>query len=393
MGYSIGLFLERAKAKESRVSVRLYTRGKGVRKHRNERVGNVPNLVVNTKHWHKGGLSPKAPQDQQQRITAIRERINALQADLQRNPQYITAATVRRYLWPDTTDGWVKLFEAAAAQANANTAERYRYSLLSFQRFCKKEQPSQDLYVKWGQWLPRKYEATTVNSYIGAVRSCFDTVGQSVTRKGLRLKEPKRKGGIALSAAELSAIYALDLKVGSSLGRHRDALICACITSLRSCDWHFFSTEWIGREVVNKKTSVSTPIPKHPVIIELIRRNGGAINTAKNPNNQLRRIGKLASEACPSLLSMVTYRKKNVTRWEALVSHVGRRTYVSHGRSHRVDPAELLRFTGHVSFKQLEHYNAGSMTAEEQANTDADIAARVIPVEVFTPSKLSVVNE
>lgn len=393
MAFSIGLFLEDPTAKESRVYVRYYTRGKGVRRMRNERVGTIPNLVVNPKHWHEGNLSRKAPESQRERINAVRIRIDAFQADLQKNPRYVTAAVVRGYLWPASTDGWTKLFKAAAAHPKPKTAERYHYSLLSFLRFRKDQQPTPELFLQWAHSLSKKYEPASVNSYVGAVRSCFEAIGVTVTRKGLRIKEPKTKGGIALSPVELAAIYALPLQIGSSMGRHRDALLCACITSLRASDWHYFATEWIGREVQNQKTGVWTPVPKHQVLMELIQRNGGVILTAKNPNNQLRKIGRLASASCPSLLSLVTYRKKLIPRWEALVSHVGRRTYVSSGFKHGVAPDELLRFTGHSSFKQLEHYNAGSMTTEERATKDADIAARVIPIEVFAPSKLSVVNE
>lgn len=211
VAFSIGLFLEDPTAKESRVYVRYYTRGKGVRRMRNERVGTIPNLVVNPKHWHEGNLSRKAPESQRERINAVRIRIDAFQADLQKNPRYVTAAVVRGYLWPASTDGWTKLFKAAAAHPKPKTAERYHYSLLSFLRFRKDQQPTPELFLQWAHSLSKKYEPASVNSYVGAVRSCFEAIGVTVTRKGLRIKEPKTKGGIALSPVELAAIYALPL--------------------------------------------------------------------------------------------------------------------------------------------------------------------------------------
>lgn len=393
MRVSIGLFWDGGKdAEVGRISVRFYTRSNGGKK-RGGRVGNVPNLQVQRKHWNDGNLTGKAPVEQRELVNELLARIVKFQAELLAKPRYVSASSIKAFLWPDITDGWVKLFKAAADQPVENTAVHYHYALKSFERFAQGKQPTAEVFEAWALAIRTNYEPKTVNSYIGSVRSCFEAIGIVMKRRGLRVKEPKIKGGIALSLAELLAIYNLDLKPGSSLARHRDALLCACITSLRCCDWYHFRLENVGLDVINTKTGARTPIPMHPVLIELIERNGGYIKTADNPNRALRRIGKLASATCPSLNTLVTFRKKEIPRWLALVSHVGRRTYVSHGFSHRVDPADLLRFTGHSSFKQLEHYNAGSLTVEERTSQDAVIATKVIPLDTFTSPKLSVVNE
>lgn len=385
-----GLFLSTPKAKESHVYVRMYPTkldrwNKG--KIGNVRVGVIPNLTVRTRHWVKGGLTPTAPSEQRALIDAVRAKLTSLQAELTAKPRHINAANVRAYLWPAHRDQWGKLFAVAAGMTKPATARRYRFSILSYKRFCRGQQPTAELFSAWVKHIATTKAERTANSYAGAVRSCSDAIGLQVQRHGLRVKEPTEKSGIALTTNELKAFLNLPLEQGSTLARVRDAFIIACLSSLRSVDWCMFSLPNIGREVVNAKTGKPTPLPDLPLVRQLIERNGGTIAIPKDINRPLRLVAERVAITCPSLLAEVEVLGKVVPRWYACTSHCGRRTFVSHGYANKVDLNELMRFTGHGSTAQLERYNASIISHTEQAAKDAAIASRVINLDLDTPSK------
>jgi hypothetical protein len=97
-------------------------------------------------------------------------------------------------------------------------------------------------------------------------------------------------------------------------------------------------------------------------------------------------VAKKVAETCPSLLAEVELKGKVTPRWFRCVSHVGRRTFVSQGYANSVPPSELMRFTGHANVKQLEAYNASIVSAQEQAASDAAIAAKVIRLDLEPPT-------
>jgi integrase len=383
--FKFGLFIEKPKDKESRVYLRMYTR-KGKGRVRNERVGVVPNLLVKTRHWHKGGLTPAATDEQHALVEAVRSKLTSLQAELIAKPQHITAANVKALLFPSTRDVWPRLFALAANKPKPKTAERYRYSLLSFKRHCRSGQPTHDLFKSWAKAMEEEGKAArTINSYLGAVRSLCESVDLIFSCKKLRKKEPTNKNGIALSTDELKALLDAPFKSGTADARVRDAFVIACLSSLRSIDWCMFSEENIGKEVVNKKTGKKTPLPDLPLVRQLIERNGGSIELPKRVNAVLRRVSKRVSAACPSLLEEVEVKGESFPRWHLVTSHVGRRTFVSHGFENGLTAAELMRFTGHGSVKQLEAYNASIVSPQEQAASDAAIASKVIRLDLDTP--------
>lgn len=376
--YTFSLALETPRAKTSRVAIRMYTvhgRTKQLR-----RVCSVANLVVCPRHWVRGGtLTATATDEQRALLDAIRDKLNALAADLIQRPRLLTPNDVRVWLYPPTVNVWPRAEQLAKTKGNT-----YPVAVKRYRAYVGDAQPTNDNLQAWCAAMIA--DGLTVNSVIGyraAAVSVLRSAG--VDLKGGRPKvKGDRKAGIALTTAELDALLRVDLP--ADLARWRDALLIACCCALRVSDWHHFKRANVGKEVRNCKTGKLTPLPAHPLITQLIDRNGGDLRVPnrKRPVHPdvFRRIARAAADLCPSLNDLVDVKGRTIPRWQAVTSHCGRRTFVSQGIDRDTPYQDLIRYTGHASVQQLLAYHATTMNAEQRAAKDVDIASRVIPLGV-----------
>lgn len=378
MALRFNLYLSDPKAPKSTVYLRGYTVSEANRKKaRNESFGVVPNLTIDTAHWHKGGLIAKAPKAQHDIIQALTSKIEALQADILTKPRHLSNAEVRSYLWASEVDGWTKLTNSLSKIERKGTHKLYRLALAQFKKFCERAQPTSELYIHWVHQMKKSDKApATVNTYAGAVRSLLAEVGITIDRtRNLRANQGESGKDLhALTAQELTAIAKLELVQGSTLARVRDAFLCACLSSLRLSDWHYFSLEFIGQYVKNTKTRKRTLLPES--VRPFIERNGGMINYPADPNKGIRQLAKLASERCPSLGLLVSYKGKNVPKWTAITSHCARRTFATLSSNSGASLEAIRQLTGHASDAQAAKYVKDindSATDLERANTTSNL--------------------
>ena len=275
MQISVHLYLEKPKAKESRVYLRLRQKGKGKARARSVRVGVVPNLKVNPKHWKHGGLTAAATHEQQAQVVAVQKRIATLQVDLNERPRRVEASTVKAWIWPTETDQWARLFAASEAIDVQSTKDMYGVALRRFRKHCQGHQPNGTLFAQWAKALTKTtLLPASTTAYVAGVRSLCDTIGITLPKRVDQKKKIEAKL-YALTLGEIHAIALVPLEAGSKLAIVRDAFLCACASSLRLSDWHYFRVEHLGRQVINKKTKKKTLLPDTPTLHELIKRNGG----------------------------------------------------------------------------------------------------------------------
>lgn len=167
---------------------------------------------------------------------------------------------------------------------------------------------------------------------------------------------------VYLTNKEIEDIYLKKLPESrlKILERARDIFIIGCLVGLRYGDLsrvkqhHIYPDNTI--KIVMGKTNQSVSIPMHPIVKQILDKNGGAMPDKidlSNMNGYLKRIAKLV----PSLSVEVALEKRcnGVTsiykkmKWEMVSTHICRRSFATNAWKAGVPISHIMAITGHKS--------------------------------------------
>jgi integrase len=176
--------------------------------------------------------------------------------------------------------------------------------------------------------------------------------------------EPEEANAVYLTMAELRRINNLPLPAG--LAVVRDRFLLGCFTALRYSDFSVITRRNIVEkmiEVKTRKTGVKVVIPVHPVVREILKRNGGdfpKITFCSNTfGNRLRKICQLAGIHSPVLyertIGMNVVRKR-VKKYTLVTSHTARRTGATNMYLANIPTFRIMLITGHSTEESFFRY-------------------------------------
>jgi len=264
-----------------------------------------------------------------------------------------------------------------------STYKRYKVFLRLLERYeghCLKELMIAEVnaeftrnFLEFG--LREEYSKSTIYRTIDFVR----TILNFLEKRGIRtfayeLELPKlvkhRMDLVILNEEELKTIK--ETVVPDQLQPAKDWLIISCFTGQRVSDFMDFSKDKLQvikekkcLAFMQKKTKKNILLPLHPVVKEILKNNDCFPKKlpVQRYNLQIKQIVKLAG-----ITGEIKVRKRRgfrvseemVPKWEAISSHIGRRSFASNFYG-KIPTPLLMEATGH-STEEMFHRYIGTMT-------------------------------
>lgn len=226
-----------------------------------------------------------------------------------------------------------------------------------------------------------EYSKSTLYRTIHFVR----TILNFLEKRGIRtliyeLELPKEKKFhqiVTLSEDELTTIKKTEVPV--HLRAAKDWLVISCYTGQRVSDFMNFNIEMMevldGRpcmSFVQKKTQKEILLALHPAALVVMSKNNNSFParlSTKKYNDQIKEVVHLSG-----IKSLVKVRKRQgfrayemmVQKWEAITSHIGRRSFASNFYG-KIPTPLLMEATGH-STEQMFHRYINSVDTERTRN-------------------------
>lgn len=180
---------------------------------------------------------------------------------------------------------------------------------------------------------------------------------------------------VALTIEELSLLVNLDVADNKRLENVRDLFLLGCYTALRISDLMRLRAENITHETIKvrvKKTSEILEIPLIEPAKAIIARypllNFRRI-TAQKFNDYIHEVCRMAGISDQTLLTLKsgtqTLERKG-EKWEFVSSHAMRRTFVSIALELGLGESDIMKMTGHKSYKDFKKYNKRTTSAVAQ---------------------------
>lgn len=215
-----------------------------------------------------------------------------------------------------------------------------------------------------------EYCKSTVHRTIYFIR----TILNFLEKRGIRtcvyeLELPKeRKVNLFVTLNEDELIKIDGTKVPEELTAARDWLIISCYTGQRVSDFMNFELENMeivhGRpcmSFIQQKTQKEILLPLHPAILTILNRNSNSFPqklASHKYNLQIKEVVRLAG-----INNLVKVRKRQgfrsiemfVQKWEAIVSHLGRRSFASNFYG-KIPTPLLMEATGHSTEQMFHRY-------------------------------------
>lgn len=215
-----------------------------------------------------------------------------------------------------------------------------------------------------------EYCKSTIHRTIYFIR----TILNFLEKRGIRtfvyeLELPKEKRSnlfVTLNEDEIIKIKSAEMP--ENLKAARDWLVISCYTGQRVSDFMNFNIENMeiihGRpcmSFVQQKTQKEILLPLHPATLNILNKNANTFprKLATNIyNSQIKEVVRLAG-----INNLVKVRKRKgfrgiemlVQKWEAAVSHIGRRSFASNFYG-KIPTALLMEATGHSTEQMFHRY-------------------------------------
>jgi integrase len=184
---------------------------------------------------------------------------------------------------------------------------------------------------------------------------------------------------VYLSMEELDTIWKLDLSNKPKLDRTRDAFLFDCYTGIRLADLRNLKTEYINGErlrIVTQKNRERVVIPLHPVVLEIMEKNGQ--NPPKLMSDQ--KFRDYIKELCEvaGIDEMVSTEKtyggekgpRVCPKYKLVSVHTGRRSFATNHYLAGFDTISIMMMTGHRTEKAFLRYIR--VTPEQNADRVAE---------------------
>lgn len=275
----------------------------------------------------------------------------------------VSPSTIKGY---KATKSFLKTFNDEVFVTTFSTIDLDWY--IAFQRHSDKKGLSKNYFGKHIRILK-----TVLN------KAVENEVSNNVKFRHRAFKELKEESiQIYLNEEELKLIRGLDLSKDEKLSKVRDIFMIGAYTGLRVSDYNYLTSDHIFTErgvqmfkVKTKKTDEVVGIPLHPVVKEILKRNGGKPPTGipdQTINLLIKEIGFLA-ELNSMVNTSITKGGKIVEskffKHELIVTHTARRSFATNAYLSGVAAYDIMKITGHRSEKNFLKYIKAS--AEEVA--------------------------
>ena len=261
---------------------------------------------------------------------------------------------------------------------NHSTYKRYKVFLRLIERYqgySYKELMLEDVneqfayrFIEFGN--NEEYSRSTIHRTIHFVK----TVLNFLEKRGIRtfvyeLELPKlskqKQDFITLDEEELRKIQ--ETTVPDQLKTAKDWLIISCFTGQRVSDFMEFSADKLQLikdkkciAFTQKKTDKNILLPLHPTVLQIIKEKECFPNklSVQQYNLQIKEVVKLAG-----ITSKIKVRKRRgfrssteiIQKWEAVSSHVGRRSFASNFYG-KIPTPLLMDATGHSTEEMFKRY-------------------------------------
>lgn len=214
------------------------------------------------------------------------------------------------------------------------------------------------------------YSISTVHRTIHFVR----TVLNFLEKRGIRtyayeLELPKvRKINRVISLTEQELTHIKNIEVPSHLKAAKDWLVISCYTGQRISDFMNFTEDMMeildGKpclSFIQRKTQKNILLPLHPTALKIMSNNGHTFPmklSVQRYNEQIKEVTRLAG-----ITNLVTVRKRQgfrsteklIPKWEAITSHVGRRSFATNFYG-KIPTPLLMDATGHSTEQMFQRY-------------------------------------
>ncbi len=258
------------------------------------------------------------------------------------------------------------------------TSKRYRVFLHLLERFEGHRQKHLLLHEVNAAFVKEFLEFGGIEEYnkstIGRTIHFVRTVLNFLEKRGLRtyvyeLELPKeKKVNLFVTLNEDELVKLKEMNVPPSLKAARDWLIISCYTGQRISDFMNFDIKNLeiikGKpciSFVQQKTQKEILLPLHPVPLTILSGNLNVFPqklTAQKYNQQIKKVAELAG-----INSLVKVRKRKgfraiemfVQKWEAITSHIGRRSFASNFYG-KIPTPLLMEATGHSTEQMFHRY-------------------------------------
>lgn len=214
------------------------------------------------------------------------------------------------------------------------------------------------------------YSESTVYRTLNFVK----TVLNFLEKRGIRTclyklelpKEKRDKRIITLNEEDLSKIKKKEIP--PQLKAAKDWLLISCYTGQRISDFMKFDTSMIKTiehksylSFTQQKTGKNILLPLHPEVRTIIKRNNFNFPpkiATQIYNQQIKEVARIAGINSP-----VSYNKrlqhrafiKTIPKWEAISSHIGRRSFASNFYG-KIPTPLLMEATGHSTEEMFQRY-------------------------------------
>ena len=160
---------------------------------------------------------------------------------------------------------------------------------------------------------------------------------------------------VYLTIEELDRLNSM-INLSKSAKAVRDRFLIGCFTAMRYSDYSRLTTQNVvkGNIVVKtKKTGVEVVVPLHPIIRQILERNGGefpVLASAQSFNLTLKRLCRKAGIIDEILYEMtmgLNVVRKRVEKHTLITSHTARRTGATNMYLAGIPAARIMLITGH----------------------------------------------
>lgn len=200
------------------------------------------------------------------------------------------------------------------------------------------------------------------------------TVLNFVEKKGIKTwvreievrKEKQQREIVTLSEFEIKQI--INTKIPAELKIAKDWLLISCYMGQRVSDFMRFNNNQLvdinGIKCINfvqQKTKKNIRLPLHPIVIDILERNGNSFPPPLDSrvyNSQIKQIAFLAQlNQLVKTNKRIMHRAINLSfqKWEVITSHIGRRSFATNFYG-KIPTPLLMAATGHSTERMFLHY-------------------------------------
>lgn len=223
-------------------------------------------------------------------------------------------------------------------------------------------------FLKFGK--QEAYNESTIHRSVHFVKTILNYVEKKGIKTNVKVIElPKKQERllmVTLSETELQQIQRAPVPV--ELQSAKDWLVISCYTGQRISDFMLFSEKQLqtieGKVCLyftQQKTRKQILLPLHPSILQILRNNGNRFPkklSALQYNRQIKEIGRISHIDEPVYTNKRGRHRsaiKKTPKWQALSSHVGRRSFATNLYG-KIPTPFLVQVTGHSSEQMLIRY-------------------------------------